>query len=293
MLSSGINLPNTNLQQPVKLEDPPWVKEVASKPIVYSIPGMKRVKVKRNIVYKRIDNSDLNADIYSPPSIKGGAKLPAVIYIHGGRIPPNLLTKPKDWGVYQSHGKLIAASGFIGITFNHRYYGYDYLDEAQSDVDSLIEYIRSNADTLNIDKNRIIVWAFSAGGMFLSHAIRDRPSYIRGIVAYYTMLDARLMRKQAPSSISNETLRDYSPLYYLQSAEKMVMPIFIARAGQDDINLNKIIDNFAQEAINKNVNLDFSNHTSGRHGFDVHNDDERSREIIKQTLEFIKMNTRN
>src|ERR1044071_9067148 len=77
-------------------EDPPWLKEFVAKRIVYSVPGMEQVKVRKNFVYKRVGGEELRADVYSPPGSQTGARRPAVLFIHGGRIPPNLLTTPKE-----------------------------------------------------------------------------------------------------------------------------------------------------------------------------------------------------
>src|SRR5262245_61976146 len=79
-------------------QDPPWLKEFVNKRIVYQVPGMQSVRVKRDLVYKAAGGSELQMDVYSPRS--SGRRLPAVLFIHGGRIPPNLLTTPKDWAVY-------------------------------------------------------------------------------------------------------------------------------------------------------------------------------------------------
>src|SRR5215207_11359041 len=104
-------------------EDPPWLKSFVNKRIVYEVPGMRSVRVKRNLVYKRAGSTDLQMDVYSPKTPRG--RLPAVIFVHGGRIPPNLLTTPKDWAVYVSFGELVAASGFVGVTFNHRFHTWE------------------------------------------------------------------------------------------------------------------------------------------------------------------------
>jgi len=41
-----------------------------------------------------------------------------------------------------------------------------------------------------------------------------------------------------------------------------------------------------QEALARNLTLEVMNHAAGRHGFDILDDDARSREIIARTLEF-------
>ncbi|MFL6208689.1 MAG: hypothetical protein ACJ74W_07535 [Pyrinomonadaceae bacterium] len=64
--------------------------------------------------------------------------------------------------------------------------------------------------------------------------------------------------------------------------------IFIARAGLDDADFNAGLDRFVQVALRKNLTLDLANHATGHHGFDVEDNNDRSREIIKQTVAFSK-----
>ncbi|HUS09124.1 MAG TPA: alpha/beta hydrolase [Pyrinomonadaceae bacterium] len=277
-------------QKPAKLEDPEWISEIASKRIVYNVPLMKRVSVRKNLTYKRVNGAELKLDVYSLAAMRRGRR-PAVIFIHGGRIPPNLLTTPKEWGAFVSFGQLVAASGFVGVTFNHRFYAWESLVDSQNDLMDLIAYVRAHADEFGVDGNRIVLWAVSAGGIFLSQPLRDRPPYIKCLVGYYAELDLRNERASAPTSVSDETLRDFSPAYHLSKGSRGVPPIFIARAGLDDTTLNAGLDRFVQVALSSNVTLDLANHATGHHGFDVEDDDERSREILKRTIEFIKLHS--
>jgi acetyl esterase/lipase len=276
-------------QQPTGgLQDPPWIKEFAHKRIVYSVPGMARVKVAKNLVYKRVAGEELKMDVYSPPGTSRRVRRPAVVFIHGGRVPPNLLTTPKEWGAYVSFGQLVAAFGFVGVTFNHRFYTWNSLPDSQSDVMDLMAHIRDNAESLGIDKDHVIVWTVSAGSLFMSQPLRDLPPYVRSIVAYYPQLDLQDQRKAAPASVTDETLRDFSPLYHLERSGKNVPPMFIARAGLDDASLNGGIDRFVQVALSKNLTIDLFNHPTGQHGFDIEDNNDRSRQIIMRTIEFIK-----
>ncbi len=274
-------------QQSDKLEDPPWIKQVALERVFYTLPKMEQVKVKKDVVYKRAAAVELKADVYSPAGAKASARLPAVIFIHGGLLPPNLLTKPKEWGVYVSYGQLAAASGFVGVTFNHRFYSWNNLGEPQSDVSDLVAYVRGNAEKLGIDKDRITLWAFSGGGLFLSQSLREPQPFIRCLISYYAVLDLQDLRKKIPASIADETLNQFSPLHNLSVSKNKLPPMFVARAGLD-VDLNGGVDRFVQAAVAKNAAIDFSNHPTGQHGFDVLDDNERTREIIKRTLEFIK-----
>src|SRR6266404_4405422 len=280
--------------------DPPWVKGLAGKRIVYRVPGMEVVRVKRNLIYKRVAGRELQMDIYSPTVVR--QRLPAVLFIHGGRIPANLLTTPKDWTVYVSFGQLVAASGFVGVTFNHRFYSWESLVDSQTDVMDAIKYVREHAAELGVDPERIVLWAISAGGIFLSQPLRDRPSFLSSIVAYYAELDLQNERASVPASVRDETLRDLSPVYWLEKVAQgqqkdpqgqlptsppmsmsppMFPPMFIARAGLDDADLNAGLDHFVQVALKNNVSLELFNHTTGHHAFDIEDNNDRSREILK------------
>src|SRR5258707_7582459 len=99
---------------------PPEVREMARKvmmPVVYKVPGMERVKVVQNLKYTTINDPNVLMDVYLPPNAAPTQKRPAVILIHGG---VKTEYTPKDWGIYTTWGRLIAASGFVGVTFTHR-----------------------------------------------------------------------------------------------------------------------------------------------------------------------------
>jgi acetyl esterase/lipase len=132
---------------------------------------MDQVAVQKNLKYTTNPDSNLLMDAYIPLALAKGERRPAVVLIHGGT--PIQMT-PKDWGVFVSWGRLIAASGLVGITFTHRLgYPSPGLAEAAQDLTAAINYIRANADSLSVDKQRVCLIAFSAGGPLLSLAIRD------------------------------------------------------------------------------------------------------------------------
>src|SRR5438067_11425567 len=113
-------------------------------------------------------------DIYVPSDLSENEKRPAVIFLHGGAKTDYT---PKDWGVYTSWGRLIAASGFIGVTFTHRLeYPNASLEKAATDVRDEINYVRSNADKYHVDIDLVSLIAYSAGCTLLPRAMRgDTP----------------------------------------------------------------------------------------------------------------------
>lgn len=286
-------------QQPEQMKPPPEqskppapqaprksLRELVMTPVVYRVPGMERVTVKSNLKYTDADNPYLLMDVYSPPGPSKGERRPAVIFIHGSA---GAESKAKDWGIYISWGRLVAASGMVGVTFTHRLgYPKPLLNEAGSDVDSAVAYVRANADSLGVDKDRICLAAYSGGGPLLSAAMRDRPQYVRCLVAFYAFLDVRQSEPHRANE-TPETLARFSPITYLANDAERIAPLFVARAGLDAIpTMNDSIDRFVREAISKNAAVIIANHPRGVHGFDNQTDDERSREIIRAALDFMK-----
>ena len=263
------------------------MREIVMMPVVYRVAGMDKVTVKSDLKYTSVNNPNLLMDVYSPPNLAKTDRRPAVIFIHGGA---GAETTPKDWGIYTSWGRLIGASDLIGVTFTHRLSATKTsLEDAASDLAAAINYVRTNADSLNIDKDRICLAAYSAGGALLAPAMRDKPEYVRCLVNFYAFMDIQQSGNVFTPNESKENLQKFSPINYLANDSDKIAPLFIARAGRDQVpTMNDSIDRFTREAISKNLSLSLINHPTGVHGFDNQNDDDRSREIIHGAIAFMK-----
>ncbi|HLA11139.1 MAG TPA: alpha/beta hydrolase [Pyrinomonadaceae bacterium] len=262
------------------------MRELVTLPVVYRLPGMEKAIVKSDLKYTQFNDPHLLMDVYIPPRLGKDERRPAVLFIHGS-VPAG--SPAKNMGVFKSWGRLVAASGMVGVTFTHRL-GYPKPDlvEAASDVSAAINYIRDNADNLNVDKNRICLAAYSGGGPMLSMAIRDKPEYVRCLVAFYAFLDIQQSELHRTYE-TPEAVKNFSPITYLTSEAGKIAPMFIARAGLDETpGLNDSTDRFIREAISKNAAIIVANHPDGVHSFDILTDDERSREIIRDTLTFMR-----
>ena len=262
--------------------------EIASMPVVYRIPGMDEVIVKSDLKYAQVNEPRVLMDIYIPPGLKKDERRPAVLFIHGSAPVGSPV---KNMGAYKSWGRLVAASGMVGVTFTHRLgYPKPQLSDAASDVSAAINFVQTNAASFNIDKDRICLAAYSGGGPMLSMAMRDRPAYVRCLVVFYAFLDiqqSELHRKYE----TPDALKSFSPISYLANDPSKIPPMFIARAGLDNIpTLNDSIDRFVHEAISRNASITLVTHPNGVHGFDIQTDDDRSREIIRSALAFMKTN---
>lgn len=259
-----------------------------TKRVVYRLPDMDTVSVRCDLSYKPDRHPDLTMDVYSPRGGKDSDRRPAVLFVHG-EIPPRAVPHVKSWGQYVSWGPLAAASGMIGVTFNHRSTErYTTFRDAIEDIDDLIAYVRDNADEFKIDADRLGIWTCSAGAYLgLRAAFHNAPASIRCVVSYYGIMDIGHYRSVEDTAAVRRIPDDLSPLHHLDQHPDPVPPMLLVRAGGDRPQLNATFDWFLTECLARNLDLECMNHSEAPHAFDVLDDSKRSTEIIHRTLEFL------
>lgn len=257
-------------------------EEVAKKEVVYSIPGMDEVKVRRDVEYQTTDGGALTMDIYYPLDSSGGARLPAVVFVAGypdSGFEKMLGCKFKEMGAYTSWARLTAASGLVAITYTNR--------EPAADVQVLLRYIRQNAATLGVDEQRTGLWACS-GNVPLALSILMGDGGLKcAVLCYGLMLDLEGTTHVAEAA---KTWGFANPCAGKSIADlPRDVPLFAARAGQDQTpHLNETIDGFVAAALAQNLPVTLVNHPTAPHAFDLFDDTEASREIIRLILAFMR-----
>jgi acetyl esterase/lipase len=250
---------------------------------------MDRVVARRNLPYRVVGNLQLPMDVYVPTGLQAAVRRPAVIFIHGGPVAPEM--SPTEWGVYRSYGELAAASGLVGVTFKHRLNAMGDFGQAASDVRALIDHVRANSADLHVDPDRLALWAFSGGGALIGIAFQQRTPFVRCVVSYYGILDLREPAgSEAPAAVPEPLASELSPTYLIASRAGPFPPTLIARAALDSPRINQSVDDFVRGAVKGDVDLDLLTLPQGQHGFDVLDDTPRSREVIERTLDFLRAN---
>ncbi len=259
-----------------------------AKPLNYSVPGMDKADVRSDIVYRQDGADELKMDIAMPPGMGADERRPAVFFIHGGPLGRSFSPKPKDWGVFKSYGRLMAASGLVGVTFDHRYYGMkeEDLERSFADVEEAIRFVRSNAAAYHVNPDRIALWAFSGGGPHLTIALRGQTPYIRCLVSYYAVLGFK--EREGASKEAGQALARFSPLARLSSPPAYIPPVLIGRAGLDSPDINWSVEQFILRMFALNADINLLDHPQGRHGFDLYNDDAQTRDVIAATVAFVQ-----
>jgi acetyl esterase/lipase len=251
-----------------------------AKPTVLPPPTGARIRGDRT--YRTDAHGDLLLDAYLPAA--GTGPWPAVLLINGDAEEP-VIAQAKDWGVYRSYGEHLAARGLVGVPFNHRSTGTVGRPEVALEVTAALDHIRTNAAELAIDAGRIGVWAFSAAGAFaLAPLLRARPTYLKAIAGFYTVWDLRAF-KHPPGPTEAEVMA-WSATEALGTTSAGLPPIFVAVADRDSPPLVSGAESFVKRAGELGADVRVERHPEGQHGFDVRDDNARSREIIRDALEF-------
>ena len=253
-------------------------EEIVSLPLVYAAPNIDRIVEQRDLKYK----DDLRLDVYRPKDAK---EHPVVLFVHGGVGPQD---RPKDWGVYRSWGRTIAASGLIAVIPNQRLgYPARHYEQGAADIRDAMEFVRARRSDFHA-ADRFCVIAFSGGGPMLASFLRSAAADLRCLVGFYPILDTA-DTNNPEAEVTDEQRRTYSAVATISSLDAPAIPLLIARAGHDQIpGVRDWIDRFTAVALQKNANLTLLNHPAGRHGFEFLDDDDRSREIVITAIEFMK-----
>jgi hypothetical protein len=251
--------------------------EVARKQVVYRIPGMDDVPVRRDIVYKTAASGPLLMDVYYPPGAISQTMVPVVPIVLGY---PDPQSGGRMFGPLTSWARLIAMNGMAAAIYG--------TSAPAEDVHDAFAFIRDHAALLGIDRERIGVYAASANvSVALSLLIRDSDFRCAALLNGYTF-------DVEGSTAFAEASRQYD--FVNATAGRSVedlpadVPLFVLRAGREHMpGINAALDELAARALARNLPLTFVNHASGPHGADIYDDTDATRRIIRQVLDFLRL----
>lgn len=230
--------------------------------VVYDIPATKDVRLKADVPYLKDTKGTLGIDIYTPPDMKAGEKLPAVVFLNAIGEQPNQ-PKVKSWGIYKSFPRLVAAHGIIGISMESDG------ERIQESLRALFGFLEKEGANYGIDANRLGVYAASANTtQSITYLMSENASKgIRAAALYYgvTPNAETRIRKDLPvlfilaeGDLNGGFGQQAVPLWQRVTTERVPWTLMFA-AGQP-------------------------------HAFDAFSDNDDSRRIIQQTLAFWKSN---
>jgi acetyl esterase/lipase len=133
-----------------------------AQPLIHPLPDPDRVELRPDLVYTNADGRALAMDAYLPARRAPGARVPAVLLVHG-ETDPDLLRGVRGWGQYTGWGRLLADQGMAAVAFEHRAILDAGFEAVVAEVEAALAAVGERAGDLGIDPERIGVAAFSAG----------------------------------------------------------------------------------------------------------------------------------
>ena len=131
--------------------------DLAKMTVLYTIPGVEAVTIRRDEPYRQTESGPLTMDVYYPPGATAGAWLPAVAIVYGY----------SDAGFPNVFGQDVQGNGcnrLVGEAHRGVRPGRHPLLESGpcGGRQSVLHYVREHAASLGIDDSRLGFWAGSA-----------------------------------------------------------------------------------------------------------------------------------
>lgn len=253
--------------------------------VVYDLPRMNDVIVKKDIPYQDIAGSLLKMDIYYPPDFDFQRKIPAVIIVLGY---PDVAGKKllgsefKNYIQLVSWCKIISASGMAGIVYESV--------NPEKDIIALSNYLKKNEDEVKIDINKIGAWTCSAHTpTTISYILNGADNIFKCAVVYYGFFLTNDFKYLPQIDTLSQNMGFKTPRLSEPTVWRKDVPIMIVRAGKDNVPyINQTLASFYDKALSQDLSITLINYQNGVHGFDAALDNETTRLIIKNTIEFWK-----
>ena len=246
--------------------------------VAYEVAGMNDVIVKKDIPYLKTSDSALKMDIYYPPKFDFKRKIPAIVFVFGYTNEGQLKTAKhqlRTWSPYTSWCKVVAASGMAAIV-------YETINP-ENDLKSLIQYINSNTDNLNIDVNKIGAYSCSANTPTeIAYILNDSNCIFKCAVVYYGIFLTTDFKYISTIDTLSQNMGFVTPRLSEPTSWNKNVPLMIVHAGKDFVpHTDESLTGFLDKAINQKVPFTLVHYATGIHGFDVYADDPKSERLSK------------
>jgi dipeptidyl aminopeptidase/acylaminoacyl peptidase len=142
-------------------QNDPWLEEVDIAPT-------------ERTVFKSRDGTEVHGFLVTPPKgvAKAGAKLPTMLFNHGGPQSQLAASFSIDWQIYAAHGYAVAAANFRGGTGRGGAYSNAiYAKWGTVDVQDALGAIDDAVARGVADPDRLVVGGWSYGGILTNYVI--------------------------------------------------------------------------------------------------------------------------
>ena len=227
---------------------------LAQQQLTFAIrPPTENITVTRDVEYARADTMTLRMDVYRPADA-GSRRLPTLLFFN------RAVGADRSGAFYSAWARVAASRGIVAILPDIRG------GREAADFQLLLTHLAARGADVGVDKDAIAVFAGS-GNVYVAFPFVEDPKQtsIKAAVMYYGTGPVTQFR--------------------------LDLPVLYVRAGLDRPALNQGITELASLAITQNAPLTLLNHASGYHAFEAANDDDATRDVMEQTLAFVRRAT--
>ncbi|HEY3562998.1 MAG TPA: hypothetical protein VGL05_36280 [Kribbella sp.] len=204
------------------------------------------------------------------PSTSGPA--PAVLLIHGVPYSAEGRPLPSDWHIYRGYASRLADRGCVTTVVNHSPDGSPDDDRSTAAITAAIAALRAHP---RADGDRVALWFFSGAGPLASQFLHSPPAWLRCLALTYPVLgDSELV-----------TVRGMHPVAAVRGARDL--PIVMTVVGRELPDVAPTQPPFIEAARAAGVALQLIDVPEGRHGFDVLDHTDESRQAVTAALDAV------
>jgi pimeloyl-ACP methyl ester carboxylesterase len=196
---------------------------------------------------------------------------PAVVFVHGGPIHPDVRPTPRDWATFVGYGRYVASLGAVGVTLDHRLHDLADYGRAAEDVAAAVESVRADP---RVDRERVALWFFSAGGLLSADWLAAPPPWLRCVAATYPVL--------APLPDWGLGESRFRPAVAVRTAGRL--PIVVTRVGLESAEFAVTVEEFLTAAKDCDADVEVVDLPLGHHGFETKDHTEEARRAVERAV---------
>ncbi len=205
-------------------------------------------------------------DLYVAPL--AGEPRPAVLFVPGAYAAAQPL-RPRDWLAYTGYGRLAAQRGLVAAVADLPGFNWPFSDSTSwsSSADDLAAAVNELRSRPEVRADRVALWAFSGGALLVARWVADPPPWLHGVALSYPLV-------HVPTE----------PPGYPYAMARFRCPTALIRVGRENPAWLAEVDRLLEQAGDRITRIDAPH---GRHGFDVLDDNDESRQAIEAALTFL------
>jgi dienelactone hydrolase len=204
-------------------------------------------------------------DLYLPAA----APAPAVLMVHGGPVPLDRAVRPPDWPSFRGYGALLAQAGIVGAMFEHGFVDEQTFAPAQQNIRAAAGAVRANPA---VDPDRLGLWFFSAGGLFMGSVLADPSAWGVSAVAgtYAAVAHPAITHPAFPTAT--------------KTAELSTIPLLLVRPERDFDWIATATTELLDRSDAAHRPVDVIEVPGAQHGFETVDNTDDARDAIQRSI---------